>query len=171
MRLSDHLSGPELRCNPLWAGVFGPEGLRHLLSVGLPAQPGYTRRLLFWRRTALDFADRDKLVLQLLWPNLYEVYRDSRRRQQGIPRLTPREWQVLDLAAQGNSNSEIARTLFTSVGTVRKHMENIMERTGTHSRGAAAAQMMCWADANRGALGPYGQAGLPSGRVSVRGLG
>ena len=41
--------------------------------------------------------------------------------------------------SQGYSNADIAKTLFISVATVRKHMENIFNRTQVRTRGAAAA--------------------------------
>ena len=49
---------------------------------------------------------------------------------------------MLELAAAGLSNAEIAARLFTSVSTVRKHMEHIFDRTGVHTRGAAVASML-----------------------------
>jgi DNA-binding NarL/FixJ family response regulator len=56
--------------------------------------------------------------------------------------ITPREWEVLELAAEGLSNAQIADRLFTSVSTVRKHMEHIFDRTGVRTRGAAVARML-----------------------------
>jgi len=49
---------------------------------------------------------------------------------------------VLDLAAKGLSNADIAAQLVTSVSTVRKHMEHIFDRTGARTRGAAVARML-----------------------------
>ena len=69
-----------------------------------------------------------------------EIYAGAVRRRRGV--LTPREWEVLDLAAQGLSNADIATQLVTSVGTVRKHMEHIFDRTGARTRGAAVARML-----------------------------
>lgn len=77
------------------------------------------------------------LLLQLLRPHLYELDLDSERRRQGVPRLTQREWQVLTLVAQGYGNADIARLLFTSTSTVRKHMEHIFDQTGVRTRTAA----------------------------------
>jgi DNA-binding CsgD family transcriptional regulator len=91
--------------------------------------------------------------MQLLWPHLEEVFWDAERRRQGTPRLTRREWQVLDLAGRGHSNAEIACMLVTSVSTVRKHLEHIFERTGVHSRGAAVALMMPLPAARPGPIG------------------
>ena len=78
----------------------------------------------------------------LLRPHLHEVYLDADRRRRGIPHLSRRELEVLQLASQGYSNADIARILFISVATVRKHMEHIFDRTGvrrcrtsTHSSG------------------------------------
>ena len=53
--------------------------------------------------------------------------------------LCAREMQVLSLASQGYGNRDIARVLFISVATVRKHMKHIRTRTGVRSRSAAAA--------------------------------
>ena len=93
------------------------------MSIALRSRPGRPQRLLFRRHSGPDFSDREKLLTQLLWPHLEEVYGEAERRRQQTPRLTPREWQVLDLVAQGHSNAEIACTLLTSVSTVRKHLE------------------------------------------------
>jgi DNA-binding NarL/FixJ family response regulator len=73
---------------------------------------------------------------------LWEVYVDAQRRRRDTPRLSAREWEVLQLVGDGYDNSEIAHLLFISVSTVRKHMENIFERTGVHSRTAAVARLM-----------------------------
>ena len=90
-------------------------------------------------RSNRDFSERDRLVLQLLRPHLHEVYLDAERRRRGIPHLSRREREVLQLASQGHSNADIARILFISVATVAKHMEHIFDRTGVRTRTAAAA--------------------------------
>jgi DNA-binding CsgD family transcriptional regulator len=68
---------------------------------------------------------------------LHEVYLDAERRRRGIPQLSRREREVLQLVAQGHSNADIARTFFISVSTVAKHMEHIFDRTGVRTRTAA----------------------------------
>jgi|GEM_PF-383430 len=141
-RWSDYYSPSELREQPLYAEFFGPSGVKHFMSIAFPAPPGHTRTLLFFRNSGRDFTDRDKLLLQLLRPHLYELDRDAERRRQGVPRLTPREWQVLKLVAQGYGNADIARLLFTSISTVRKHLEHIFDQTGVRTRTAAVARMM-----------------------------
>ena len=141
-RWSDLYSQNELREQPLYAEFFGPLGVKHFMSIGFPAPPGHTRNLLFFRNSGRDFTDRDKLLLQLLRPHLYELDLDAERRRRGVPRLTPREWQVLRLVAQGYGNADIARMLFTSIRTVRKHLEHIFDQTGVRTRTAAVARMM-----------------------------
>ena len=52
----------------------------------------------------------------------------------GLPHLTAREAQVLPLLQQGQSNAEIARTLYVGVETVRSHASNIYRKLGVASR-------------------------------------
>jgi DNA-binding NarL/FixJ family response regulator len=51
--------------------------------------------------------------------------------------LTPREADVLRLIAAGQSNREIARTLFVSEATVKTHVNRIFAKTGSRDRAAA----------------------------------
>ena len=47
--------------------------------------------------------------------------------------------EVLRLVASGQSNPQIADTLFLSPKTVQRHLSNIFTKTGVTSRTAAAA--------------------------------
>lgn len=53
--------------------------------------------------------------------------------------LSPREIEVLDLASQGTTNKEIADKLFISVGTVKNHVHNILEKLHLKNRAQIAA--------------------------------
>jgi DNA-binding NarL/FixJ family response regulator len=54
------------------------------------------------------------------------------------PRLTSREWEVLELLAQGRSTAEIARTLVLSASAVRVHIAAIVRKLQVADRAAAA---------------------------------
>jgi len=112
---------------------------KYSMIVSLPAPPGQARRVLFHRWSGPSFSERDRQVAALLRPHFEEIWLDAERRRHGVPQLTPREWQVLGMAAAGLSYAQIAHELFVSVGTVRKHMEHVRERLGVHTIGAAAA--------------------------------
>jgi DNA-binding CsgD family transcriptional regulator len=142
IRWSDLYSQRELHNEPLYIEFFRPFGTKHSIVVELPARPEHTRRLNLRRCSGRDFSYRDKLILELLWPHLWEVYQDAELRRRGIPRLSRREWEVLKLAAQGQSNADIARLLFISPSTVRKHMEHIFDKIGVRTRTAAVDHMM-----------------------------
>jgi len=57
----------------------------------------------------------------------------------GVEELSPREAEVLELMARGQSNKVIARTLDISPHTVKRHVANILDKLGLESRGQAAA--------------------------------
>lgn len=50
------------------------------------------------------------------------------------PDLTPRELEVLRLVAAGYGNQEIAERLHLGVSTVKSHIANLLEKTGTDNR-------------------------------------
>jgi LuxR family maltose regulon positive regulatory protein len=54
--------------------------------------------------------------------------------------LTPREREVLELIAHGQTNQEIAHELVVSVGTVKVHARNIYAKLEVSSRAEAAAR-------------------------------
>ncbi|MVO07651.1 DNA-binding response regulator [Flavobacterium sp. TP390] len=48
--------------------------------------------------------------------------------------LSARELEILDLMAQGNSNQEIANSIFVSLSTVKTHNQNIFEKLDVKRR-------------------------------------
>jgi len=46
--------------------------------------------------------------------------------------LTTREFEVLQMVAEGKSNKEIGGSLFISVKTVEKHRQRLMDKLGIH---------------------------------------
>lgn len=57
---------------------------------------------------------------------------------QVLPRVTPRERELLALLCLGRSNREIAERLFISEHTVRTHIQNIRGKLNVHSKFEAA---------------------------------
>jgi DNA-binding NarL/FixJ family response regulator len=114
--------------------------------VCLPGAPPQTAgpkrhvRLCLSRGPGLDFSERDRAVLTLLRPHLYQAFLDAERRRNPVPRLTPRQWELLCLVAAGHTNAQIARRLGISQGTVGTHLENIYERLHVSSRTAAVTR-------------------------------
>lgn len=54
-------------------------------------------------------------------------------------RLTPRELEVVDLVAEGCTNKEIAARLSIELGTVKKHVHNVLEKLGLERRSEISA--------------------------------
>ena len=53
--------------------------------------------------------------------------------------LTPREWEVLDLLAEGRTTDQIADALVLATDTVRSHIKHILRKLDAHSREEAVA--------------------------------
>ena len=121
-------------------------GIEHCLMLCLPAAPPPTAgpgrhvRLTLDRRSGPDFSERDRALLTLLRPHLNQAYLDAERRRHPVPRLTPRHWDLLHLVAAEHTNTQIARRLGLSEGTVRTHLENIYTRLQVSSRTAAVTR-------------------------------
>lgn len=56
-------------------------------------------------------------------------------------RLTPREWEIVELVDRGLSNKEISRRLCIEVSTVKNHVHNLLEKTHVKRRGQLAARL------------------------------
>jgi DNA-binding CsgD family transcriptional regulator len=95
---------------------------------------------VWFDRLRHEFTDGDLAMLGLVAPVLQRLLR-----QRPTPRLpeslTVQERRVLLLVANAMSNDEIAAHLFVSVGTVRKHLENLYRKLGVHSRLAAVVAL------------------------------
>jgi DNA-binding NarL/FixJ family response regulator len=56
--------------------------------------------------------------------------------------LSARELEILILAARGLSNHQIASSLYLSEGTVKRHLANVFQKMGVHSRGQASKEAL-----------------------------
>lgn len=65
-----------------------------------------------------------------------------RRDLEDRPPLTPRELDILRLAADGRSNAEIGNELHVSAATVKTHLHHVFEKLEVSDRAAAVAQAM-----------------------------
>jgi DNA-binding CsgD family transcriptional regulator len=148
VKIADFYSARQWHSVGTRCGINRPLGFEHDLMLTLPAgpgpviEPGRTMRLFFFRGPGPDFSERDRALLTLLRPHLYQAYLDAERQRHPGRRLTPRQEDLLHLLAAGHTNTQIARRLGISEGTVRTHLENIYARLHVSSRTAAVACAM-----------------------------
>jgi DNA-binding CsgD family transcriptional regulator len=146
IKIGDFYSARQWHSVGTYCDIYRPQGLEHDLMLTLPPPsglaggPGRTMRLFFFRGPGPDFSDRDRAVLTLLRPHLHQAYLDAERRRHPVPRLTPRQTDLLHLVAAGHTNTQIARRLGISEATVRTHLENIYRRLQVSSRTAAVTR-------------------------------
>jgi len=139
-RLSDFYTRVSFR-RTLLGAYFAASGMRHEITLPLPPDGEWDRRLMLFRSSGSDFTDADALALHLLRPHLITLHLRQRRRREGVPDLTPRQMQILTLVAAGLSNVQVARALGLSETTVGKHLENAYARLDVNSRTAAVAKI------------------------------
>jgi DNA-binding CsgD family transcriptional regulator len=146
VKYSDFYSARQWHSTGMYTDCLRPWGCEHQIQLclpdpaGLSAEPGRTIRLYLSRGPGLDFSERDRAVLTLLRPHLHQAVLDAERRRHPVPRLTPRQNDLLRLLAAGHTNAQIARRLGISEGTVRTHLENIYEKLHVSSRTAAVTR-------------------------------
>ena len=82
-------------------------------QFGLQSRPAVLRhvRLYLSRGPGPDFSERDRAVLTLLRPHLYQAFLAAEQRRNPVPPLTARQWELLRLLAAGHTNAQIARRL------------------------------------------------------------
>jgi DNA-binding CsgD family transcriptional regulator len=142
-KYSDYLSRREFHRLDLYAYVARPLGVEDMFRLWLEPDGAGGARLEFDRPDSA-FRERDRSVLDLLLPHLRQFRINAmRRRRPAIAggQLTAREREVLALVGEGRTNAEIARLLWISRETVRKHLENVYDKLGVHSRTAAVAAL------------------------------
>jgi len=146
-KITDFYSTRQWHSTGMYADHDRLFGVEHSLMLCLPEAPPGTIagperhvRLYLSRGPGPDFSERDRALLTLLRPHLHQAYLDAERRRHPVPRLTPRQKNLLRLVAAGHTNTQIARRLGISEGTVRTHLENIYERLGVSSRTAAVTR-------------------------------
>jgi len=122
---------PDHLLEALKAGASG-----YVLKVMSPAEiVGAIRRVLEG-----EFSLNEEVAIQLLM----RLIEEKQQKKGAVAKLSltvplsPREVEVLELLARGQSNKQIARGLFISMSTVKNHVHHIIEKLGVSDRGQAA---------------------------------
>jgi DNA-binding CsgD family transcriptional regulator len=130
LEIDDRVAFTSTAARELLDRYFGARGVR--LPDSLASWLRERRRAVTREPLRIDAGDR-LLIVQLVDGALLL------EEQRSMPRLTEREREILDLVAEGGANAEIAERLWLSLGTVRKHLNNVYSKLGVHTRTAAAA--------------------------------
>ncbi|MBA3473710.1 MAG: response regulator transcription factor [Rubrobacter sp.] len=94
---------------------------------------------------ALGERDRRETPVDVSAPSEAETESAGATRRLGAAQqlddpLSEREIEVLRLLASGRTNSEVARDLFISIGTIKSHTGNIYRKLDAHNRSEALAR-------------------------------
>lgn len=118
--------------------VFADRRLvQELLALGASAylsKGASMRTLLDTVRSVARGGDEENVIVSVPRETLHRTEED------GPGDLTPREREVLLLAARGLGNGRIGENLHLSKTTVKRHLSNVYEKLGVHSRGEAVGK-------------------------------
>jgi DNA-binding CsgD family transcriptional regulator len=128
------------------ADAYGKLGLRFDRARSLRSLGRAERRLKKWaaaRRSLGQAAEAFDEQGSTGWAEEVraELERVGGRRPQRDSELTPAERRVVELAANGATNKEIAQELFVSVHTVETHLTHAYAKLGVRSRGQLASRL------------------------------
>jgi DNA-binding CsgD family transcriptional regulator len=144
-KYSDMLTRREFHALGLYQECARPLGIEDVFRVWLG--PGADGARVEFDRAQRNFTERDRAVLDILSRHLEQFWRRRarRRRVADLPSdsrlLTPREREILELVAEGRTNGEVAKLLWISPATVRKHLENAYEKFEVRTRTGAVAAL------------------------------
>ncbi|HEX3642091.1 MAG TPA: response regulator transcription factor [Ktedonobacteraceae bacterium] len=117
----------------------------HLLEAFRGGAAGYVLKDISQREliTTLQRVLRGESILnqELMTCLLRRLASQTPYREEPLPvQLTPREFEVLQLLTQGQTNREIGRNLLVSVSTVKIHVEHILAKLDVSDRTQAAVR-------------------------------
>lgn len=147
VKMSDFVGRQGFHRLGLYSEFFRPIGIEHQIGFSLPSPPGQLIAYAINRGQG-DFTEDDRALLAVVMDPINRAVHRARRRQKArsaletaappaTADLTDREFAVLELAAQGRTNSSIARALDVSPRTIAKHLEHVYRKLGVTSRAAA----------------------------------
>ncbi len=140
VRMTDLCTRAELHGTDFYHDIFRPLEVEHQISVVMPRE-GWITTLTINRDR--DFAEPVSDLLLLASRHIILAHRtaqllgEMRPEEAADTRLTRREREVFHWMREGKRNGEIALILGCSVRTVEKHVENILRKTASETRGAA----------------------------------
>lgn len=120
-----------------------PRRVQNQTTVWLPTGRGVDGYLTPLNDPDDTYEERDWTILLALRPHLTYMLRSflASAAPPLPPQLSSREGEVAELIALGYTNRAIARTLGISENTVKKHVSNMLAKTGVGNRTELAARL------------------------------
>jgi DNA-binding NarL/FixJ family response regulator len=129
--------------------LTGHQNGRELVAAVLAGASGYLRKDM--NQSRLPHAVEGVLAGEAAVPRRYTEHilevlrgrhaRRGRVRPHMLASITDRQWEVLDLLADGTSTAEMARRLGISEVTARRHISSVLRKLGLKDR-AEAVELM-----------------------------
>lgn len=118
-------------------------GVLNFVAYGQADFPGVTGTYFWFANVAERAGPKHGRILEFIVPHLHAAFtrlaiENKRAGRRGpVPRLTPKELEILQLIYEGNSNKDISEALAISLMTVKNHTKNIYTKMQVKSRSEA----------------------------------
>jgi hypothetical protein len=143
---SDFYSARQWHSTGMYSDCLQPQGYDHQIQLSLPdpaglsGGPGRTVRMYLFRGPGPDFTERDRAMLTLPRPRLHQACLDAEQRRHPMPRLTPRQNDLLRLVAARAHQHPDRPPPWHLRGNRAHPPGNIYERLQVSSRTAAVTR-------------------------------
>jgi transcriptional regulator EpsA len=131
------------------AALVADNELKNLSALLVPGVRGKVEAFYAFARLARDPDERTAYLTELLAPHVHSAFMRvlAGERQGGAVEtrragrlITERQEQILNLVKSGKTNSEIAEVLECSPWTIKNHIQAILRKLDTNTRGHAIAR-------------------------------
>lgn len=126
--------------NEFYRLFMKPQDLRYSCGIVLIKNGRCLGIVTFFRKEEWgDFTEKEIFILELFKTHLANIMAECilKRNKEGMSEeksVTPREKEITELILKGYTNEEIAKELYISLSTTKKHIYNIFKKYGVKNR-------------------------------------
>lgn len=149
MRINDIIPFEQYEREPYYNEFMHRNGFYHQMVAYLINGGKLLGAVAFVRpKTDGAFTSNDVTSLEIVtryltgcMVNIIEKKEEQEEENFQIASLSLKEWEVIELVQKGFSNNEISQSLYISINTVKKHLQNIYKKLNVSNRTSLCSKL------------------------------